>query len=117
MVTADVKPSATQQVFGETLVIPKPAYKVLYRLTGESRPDVSLSLALKDLVRLRIGEARSKIAAFEEKYGMDLAAFTEALKTGKIPDAHSYAVERDEWEWEAVMTDLAALEEVAEWLI
>jgi hypothetical protein len=117
MATADVKSSATQPVFGETLVIPKPAYNVLYRLTGEPRPDVSLSLALKDLVRLRIGETRSRIAAFEEKYGIGFAAFTEALKAGEIPDAHSYAVERDEWEWEAATTDLAALEEVAEWLI
>lgn len=117
MATAGVKSSTAQQALGEILVIPKPVYNVLYRLTGEPRPDVSLSLALKDLVRLRISEARSKIAAFEEKYGMGFAAFTEALKVGEIPDAHSYTVERDEWEWEAATTDLAALEELAEWLV
>ena len=101
----------------ETLVIPKPVHNLLTRLTGESRPDVSLSLALKDLVRLRISEARSKIAIFERKYGMEFAAFEQAHKAGKIPEAHSYAVEQDDWEWEAATTDLTALEEVAEWLV
>jgi len=38
----------------ETLVIPKSAYSILRRLTGETRPDVALSLALKDLLRLRL---------------------------------------------------------------
>jgi hypothetical protein len=112
--------SGLTQDFGksmETLVIPKPVHNLLTRLTGESRPDVSLSLALKDLVRLRISEARSKIAVFERKYGMEFAAFEQARKTGKIPEAHSYAVEQDDWEWEAATTDLTALEEVAEWLV
>jgi len=52
----------------EPLVIPKPAYNVLRRLTSESRPDMALSLALKDLVRLRLEVARSTNAAFEQKY-------------------------------------------------
>ena len=50
----------------EPLVIPKPAFNVLRRLTGESRPDVALSLALKDLVRLRLEVAMTDIAALEE---------------------------------------------------
>ena len=36
------------------LVLPKPAYNVLRRLTGQSRPDIALSLAFKNLVRLRL---------------------------------------------------------------
>ena len=116
---AQVKPNL-EQGFGksmETLVIPMPVYNILTRLTGESRPDISLSLAIKDLVRLRAEEARSKIAAFERKHGMDFAAFEQARKAGKIPEAHSYAVEQDDWEWEAAVTDLATLEQVAEWLL
>ncbi len=35
-------------------VIPKPAYNILRRLTGESRPDIALGLALKELVHLRL---------------------------------------------------------------
>jgi len=101
----------------ETLVIPKPAYNVLRRLTGESRPDVALSLALKDLVRLRLEAARAKVAAFEQKYGMKFDAFETAWEAGQIPDAHSYSVEKDDLEWEAATTDVTALEELAQWLI
>jgi hypothetical protein len=101
----------------ETLVIPKPAYNVLRRLTGESRPDVALSLALKDLVRLRLEAARAKVAAFEQKYSMTFAAFETAWEAGQIPEAHSYAVEKDDLEWEAATTDVIALEELAQWLI
>ncbi len=101
----------------ETLVIPKPAYNVLRRLTGESRPDVALSLALKDLVRLRLEAARAKVAAFEQKYGMTFAAFETAWEAGQIPEAHSYPIEKDDLEWEAATTDVTALEELAQWLI
>jgi len=61
----------------DALVIPKPAYNVLRRITGESRPDVALSLALKDLVRLRLEETHAQIADFEQKYGM---SFRERLE-------------------------------------
>ncbi len=101
----------------DTLVIPKPAYNVLRRITGESRPDVALSLALKELTRFRLEAARTRIAAFERKYGMTFGDFDRAWQGGKIPDAHSYSVEKDDWEWEAATTDLAALEELARWLI
>jgi hypothetical protein len=101
----------------ETLVIPKPAYNVLRRLTGESRPEVALSIALKDLVRLRLEAARTRIAEFEQRYGMTYASFEEAWKAGKIPEAHSYAVEKDDWEWEAAVTDVVALEELSQLLI
>jgi hypothetical protein len=101
----------------EIVIIPKPAYNVLRRLTGESRPEVALSLALKDLIRLRLEAARARIAEFEQKYGMTYAAFEEAWEAGKIPERHSHPVEKDDREWEAMVTDLAALEELAQWLI
>jgi hypothetical protein len=62
---------------GTTLVLPKPAYKVLIRLTGESRPDVALNLALKSLVSLKIEAARTTIHEFEEKYKMNFVEFQE----------------------------------------
>jgi predicted RNase H-like HicB family nuclease len=63
---------------------------------------------------LRI-ENRAKIAAFEQQYGMDFARFQEAWEAGSIPQARSYQVERDYREWEAAVTDIARLEELAEW--
>jgi len=100
----------------EILVIPKPAYNVLHRLTGESRPDVALSLALKDLMRFRLEEVRSRIAAFESKYGMPFSDFEQGLETGKIPEPYSYPVENDYLDWEAAGSDVVALEEAAQWM-
>ncbi len=101
----------------EPIVIPKPAYNVLRRLTGESRPDVALSLALKDLVRLRMEAARSQADVLQRKYDMSFDAFENAWKADRIPDAHSYAVETDYSQWEAALSDIKALEDLAEWLV
>ena len=98
-------------------VVSKPAHKVLKELTGEARPDLALPLALKDLVRLRLEAAEAKIAAFEEKYGMDFAQFEEAWERGDIDAPYSYAVEKDYWEWEAAVTDKAKLESLQDSLL
>jgi len=100
-----------------TLVLPKPAYKILRRLTGESRPEVALGLALKDLARLRLEECRGRIARFEEKYGMPFAEFAGQWQRGEIPQAHSYGVEQDYWLWEAAVSDEEALTELADRLL
>jgi hypothetical protein len=101
----------------ESVVIPKPAYNVLRRLTGESRPDVALSIALKDLVRLRLESAQNQLAAFEQKYAVKFAAFESDWKANKIPQAHSFAIEKDYQEWEAATSDVEALGELAQWLV
>jgi hypothetical protein len=100
-----------------SVVIPKPAYNVLRRLTGETRPDVALSLALKDLVRLRLEAARTLAASFEQKYQLSFADFENSWQVGKIPAKHSYEVEQDYLAWEAAVTDERSLEELAEWLV
>ena len=101
----------------DNLVIPRPAYNILRRLTGESRPDVALSMALKDLVRLRLEAAEFKIATFEGKYGMAFAAFEKEWKAGTVSNPYSYPVEKDYWEWEAATTDASALDELSQWLV
>jgi hypothetical protein len=98
-------------------VVSKPAHKVLKELTGEERPDLALPLALKDMVRLRLEAADSRIATFEEKYGMGFAQFQEAWERGEIEAPYSYAVEKDYWQWEAAMTDKAKLEALQNSLI
>jgi hypothetical protein len=100
----------------DKLVIPKPAYKILRRLTGESRPDVALSLALKDLVRLRLDSARIVVSSFEQKYGASFEQFAALWQAGKIPQANSFAVEQDYWDWEAAASDIQALEEIMAWM-
>ena len=101
----------------DMVIIPKSMHNVLQRLTGQSRPDIALSLALKVLVRLRMDEAQSRMAGFEKKYGMTFSEFEEACENGKIPGPFSYEVEKDDWEWEAAITDRASLEEISQWLV
>lgn len=98
----------------DTLVLPKPAYNILRRLTGETRPDVALSVALKDLVRLRLEAAQGVIAGFVKKYGMPFSDFQKAWQADEIANRHSYEVEGDYWAWEAAESDVKALKELAE---
>ena len=86
-------------------VISKPIYQILTDLTQEHRLDVALSLAMKDLVRLKLKETRERRGTFEQRYGMEFEAFKETWEEGRIADKHSYEVERDYWEWEATVTD------------
>lgn len=88
-----------------TDVISKPIYRILCDLTQEPRVEVALPLAVKDLIRLKLKETRERRQEFELRYGMDWAAFEPAWQAGHILNAHSYEVERDYWEWEAVVTD------------
>ena len=101
----------------DMIVIPKSMQNVLQRLTGQSRPDIALSLAIKNLVRLRMWEVKMKIESFEGKYGMDFSEFEKACDDGRIKEPFSYEVEKDDFEWEAAITDRAVLEEISQWLI
>ena len=53
----------------ELVVIPKGTHNILRRLTGQSRPDVALSLAIKELIHFCIESTKARIAAYEQKYG------------------------------------------------
>jgi len=98
----------------DTLILPKPAYNILRRLTGETRPEVALSVALKDLVRLRLEAAQAIMTGHEQKYGMPFSEFQDAWQSGRISNPHSYEVEGDYWAWEAADSDIKALQELAE---
>jgi hypothetical protein len=100
-----------------TDVISKPMYQVLSDLTNEPRLEVALPLAIKDLVRLKLKEAREQREAFEQRYNMDFVAFKGAWDEGCIANKHSYEVERDYWEWEAATTDEERLRQMLERLL
>ena len=97
--------------------ISKPVQRLLADLTGEARFDVALHLAVKDLIRLKLGEAERQRRAFEERYQMDFKAFKQAWDEGHVADKHTYEVERDYWEWEAAVTDEKRLREMLEELL
>src|SRR4051812_18481287 len=88
-----------------TDVISKPVYQVLSDLTHESRLEIALPLAIKDLVRLKLKETSEQRIAFEHQYTMTFSMFKQAWEMGSIPNKHSYTVEQDYWEWEATITD------------
>jgi hypothetical protein len=48
---------------------------------------------------------------------MDFAAFQQAWKQDHIADKHSYDVEHDYWQWEAVVTDKEQLQRMLESLL
>ena len=98
-------------------VISKPMYQVLSDLTREPRLEVALLIAIKDLVRLKLKEAREQREAFEQRYNMDFAAFKQAWNEGHIANKHSYEVEHDYWEWEAATTDEERMHQMFERLL
>ncbi len=74
-------------------------------------------MALKELLRLKLNEAREQKLAFETKYGTSFAEFKQAWEAGKIEERHSYTVEHDYWEWEAAVTDESQLMQMAAQLL
>ena len=97
-------------------VISKPFYRVLTDLTQESRLEVALPLAIKDLLRLKLAETRERRRDFEQSYGMTFDSFSRAWSEGRIADKHSLRVERDYQEWEATITDEERLCDMADTL-
>ncbi len=104
-------------MIADSLVLPKATHNLVRRLTGQSRPDLALSLALKDLVRLRIKEANAQIAEFEKKYSMRFQEFEDAWENGKIANPYSYPIEQDYFEWEAYVSELEGLQEISQWMV
>jgi len=88
-----------------TDVVSKPVYEILNTLTGEQRVEVALPLALKELVRLKLQEARQQRTLFEKRYGTNFAAFKKTWSSEEGKQKHSYEAEQDFWEWEATVTD------------
>jgi len=97
--------------------ISKPIHRILSDLTGEERFDLALQLATKDLVRLKLKEAAENITTFEQRYKMDFEKFKRAWEKGKVPDKHSYEIEKDFWEWEAAAGDQKRLRQMLEQLL
>lgn len=97
--------------------VSKAIYHVIASLTKEPRLDVALSLAIKDLIRLKLKEATSATETFEARYRMTFGEFKRTWHEDRVPNAHSYEVERDYWEWEAATTDQEQLQKLQDSLL
>ena len=91
-------------------VISKPIYRILSDLTQESRIDVALNLAVKDLLRLKLAEAERQQQAFALRYGLEWQQFKQSWIQGHIEEQHSHKVEADYWDWEAAVSDSERLQ-------
>ena len=97
-------------------VISRPIYRVLTDLTQQPRVEVSLPIAIKELVTLKLIEANERCHTFEQRYGMEFEAFRDAWNEDRIPDRYGYQVEQDYWDWEAAVTDRQKLAEMMDTL-
>jgi hypothetical protein len=97
-------------------VLHKPANQILKLLTKKSSIDSALPLAMKDLLRLKIRERQAQVKDFEKKYGMTFTEYEQACMDGRIENPYSYEIEKDGWDWEALITEIEDFEEMAKWL-
>ena len=95
------------------VVIPDALYRVVTELTHQPEVETALTVAVKELIRLRQKELDAERVVFEAKYGMTFAQFNARFQAEEIPDQYSYAVESDYFDWEAAVTSLAYLEELS----
>ncbi|HAO20676.1 MAG: hypothetical protein BWK80_23190 [Desulfobacteraceae bacterium IS3] len=98
-------------------VISKPIYQILTYMTHTSGMEIALPLAVKELVSLKLKETAGEIKLFEQRYGTDFEAFKSAWHQKKIPNQHSYDIEKDYWEWEAAVSDYERLCQMRENLL
>lgn len=68
----------------------------------------------KDLLQIKIETLQAKVNLFEKKYKMTFTEFEHSCKDGKIENPFSYLVEKDNWEWEATITELEDLTKIKE---
>lgn len=94
----------------------KPANQILKVMTRKSSVDSALPLAMKDWLRLKILERQAQVKAYENKYGMTYDEYEKACMDGRIEDPYSYEVEKDGWDWEALVTEIEDYEEMSRWL-
>ena len=78
-----------------SVVVPESLYRVLIELTRESRLEVAISLAVEELLHLRLEETRQRRSAFEKRHGTTFDDFRQAWDEDRLPDKHSHDVEKD----------------------
>lgn len=100
-----------------TLVLPKQTTQVLRELTGESRPEAALNLALRDAFAYQLAQIATGLQAFEAKYGMDFTHYQARWEAEENEADYAWEAERDYLEWEALVTRKQRLEGYHLWLM
>ena len=100
----------------KSVELSNPIHEVLNQLTGKSDINTAASIVLKEYLQLKTQIIQARIANFEKKYGMGFAEFEMACDDGRIQDPYSYEIEKDNWDWEAALSEQKTLETFLQWL-
>ena len=84
-----------------TLTLDEQITNKLSGFTGDRIEDKILYL-VREVVMAKLRECNERIANFEFRYGMSFNQFNTTWDQDQIPDKHSYSVETDYIEWEAL---------------
>ncbi len=84
-----------------TLTLDERVINRLSSFAGDRIEDKILYL-VSEVVMAKLRECNERIASFEFRYGMPFNQFNAAWDKDQIPDKHSYSMEADYMEWEAL---------------
>jgi len=84
-----------------TLTLDERVINRLSEFAGDRVEDKILYLA-REVVMAKLRECNERIAGFEFRYGTSFDRFDAAWDQDRVPDKHSYSVEADYIEWEAL---------------
>jgi hypothetical protein len=99
-----------------TLVLPKTTSQALRELTGESRPDVALLLALRDALAYRLARIEQGLRVFETRYEMTFEQYQRQWEREERDEDYTWERERDYLKWEALGTRQHRLEDLSGWI-
>ena len=85
----------------EAVLLDAKLVKRLQSFSGETVGDKIIYLA-RETIAAKLKECNERISDYEFRYGMPFKDFNAAWDTDRIPDKHSYQVESDFVEWEAL---------------
>jgi hypothetical protein len=83
------------------LILDEQIVNRLSGFVGDKIEDKILYLA-REVVMAKLRECNERITGFEFRYGMPFIQFDAAWDQDQIADRHSYSVETDYIEWEAL---------------
>jgi hypothetical protein len=95
----------TTMTKGRSTTISPRAGNLLTRVAETADLDAALWKVLSDYIDLKIRSLQEEIVAFETKWGMTFAEFSDKCEEGSLAtDPYAYEVESDFWAWERAET-------------
>ena len=84
--------------------LPKRMKLILDFFPGETEEEKLLSMA-RSALKERLRNVSERISELEAKYAMTFEEFAQAWEEGRVPEKWSFDVERDYFDWEALLSE------------